>query len=363
MTDSVAEQIAALRDEDWAVREDAATLLGHLGDPRGVKPLILALGDSDQAVRHAATEALTAIGEPAVVELGLCLQNPNLSVQEAAASVLVKISDDQVLDPLISALVSSDWIVRMYAARALARLRNPKSVETLILLLQDKVKAVRDEAAVTLKAMGDLAVTSLIHSLQDTEWRVRFRVAEALGVIQSPLAVDPLLNRLAHDSDRAVRQDAAKALGEIGDARAVTPLLEALENDHLRVVAIEALGKIGDQRAVGPLLEILKELRIADYEGRLSSCQDERYKDDLAPAEAAVKALARIGDPQTLPVLVAALQNTLIRAEAAEAISAFGQQAIPVLVDLLKSEKDENIQCHIKETLSRVGWKRGQIRL
>jgi len=28
MADSVAEQIAALRDEDWGVREDAATALG-----------------------------------------------------------------------------------------------------------------------------------------------------------------------------------------------------------------------------------------------------------------------------------------------------------------------------------------------
>lgn len=30
MADTVAEQIAALRDEDWAIREEAATMLGTL---------------------------------------------------------------------------------------------------------------------------------------------------------------------------------------------------------------------------------------------------------------------------------------------------------------------------------------------
>ena len=32
MADTVREQIAALSDEDWAVREEAATLLGTLTD-------------------------------------------------------------------------------------------------------------------------------------------------------------------------------------------------------------------------------------------------------------------------------------------------------------------------------------------
>ena len=38
MSDPVAEHIAALRDDDWAIREEAATLLGGLKDPRAVVP-------------------------------------------------------------------------------------------------------------------------------------------------------------------------------------------------------------------------------------------------------------------------------------------------------------------------------------
>ena len=40
MADAVAEQIAALKDEDWAIREEAATMLGALRDPRAVVPLV-----------------------------------------------------------------------------------------------------------------------------------------------------------------------------------------------------------------------------------------------------------------------------------------------------------------------------------
>jgi len=64
MADSVAEHIAALDDEDWGVREDAAVALGQFSDPRSVQPLIRALRDSDHAVRVAATSSLNALGQP-----------------------------------------------------------------------------------------------------------------------------------------------------------------------------------------------------------------------------------------------------------------------------------------------------------
>ena len=61
MADAVAEQIAALKDEDWAIREEAAMALGTFRDPRAVGPLVCLLRDADRAVRQAAIGALTAI--------------------------------------------------------------------------------------------------------------------------------------------------------------------------------------------------------------------------------------------------------------------------------------------------------------
>ena len=113
MADSVMEQIAALSDEDWAVREDAASVLATLKDPRAVAPLVRALRDSDRAVREAAKAALFAIGEPAVPALGDCLDDPELQVQEAASAVLAEIADYRAFDALVAALRSGDWIVRV----------------------------------------------------------------------------------------------------------------------------------------------------------------------------------------------------------------------------------------------------------
>ena len=363
MEDSVAEHIAALRDEDWGVREDAATALGTFRDVRSVQPLIYALKDSDRAVRTAAIASLTAIGEPAVVPLGHCLQDSDLNLQENAASILATIGDHQVLEPLIAALLNANWIVRMHAARALGRIGDPKVLDTLILLFQDKVPAVRDEAGAAIIALGDPSIPPLIEALGHKEWNVRLRAVEALALLKPQAAVPHLLKLMKEDPDTAVRQDAVRALGEIGDTQAVGPLLAAMNQISLKTPVISALGKIGDRQAVPSLQKIINALVTTDYEGRMAACEDDRYQEELPAVEAAVKALAAIGDERALPTLREALKSTLIRVEAAEALSRFGKVAIPSLVEMYKNEPDDNIRYHIKETLARLGWRPGQIRL
>lgn len=363
MADSVAEQIAALKDEDWGIREDAAVALGELRDPRGVRPLIDALRDSDRAVKTAATNALTAIGEPAVVDLGYCLQDPDLSVQEAAASILSTIGDERVIEPLNSALLSQDWVVRMHAARAVGRLADPSSVDTLMLLLQDKVPAVRDEAVTALRAIGESAIGPLVEALENQDWRIRLRATEALCVVTSRTAVVPLVGLLKHDPDTAVRQEAARALGNIGDSSAVDALLEVMEEPRLQVRAIEALGKIGDRRVLPLLFDLIGELKTSEYEDRTPACEDNRYEQELAGVEEAIRALARIQDGEAVPILVKALQSTLIRKEASDALVQFGQKALVPLVSQLKHEPDENIRYHITETLKQLGWNPNRRRL
>lgn len=363
MSDTVAENIAALEDEDWGVREDAAIALGGTPDSRAVRPLIRALRDSDHAVRTAATSALEHIGEPAVIELGSCLRDPELSVQEAAASILSTIADERVIDPLISALLSPDWVVRMHAVKALNRLGDGKAASTLVLLLQDKVPAVRDEAISALKNLGHAGLPPLLEVLKDSDWRVRLRATEALGELGLPGAIPDLLHLLAQDPDTAIRQDAARALGKIGDAEAVDALIQASDNDRLRTYAIEALGGIGDRRALGFLLSCVKSLDPGDFEGRVPVCEGDRYEQELAPVEEAIRSLARLQAPEAIPVLIHALQSTLVRKEAALALSAFGEGAIPPLVRRLREEADDNILFYIKETLSRLGWSQNRVRL
>ena len=360
MADAVAEQIAALNDEDWAIREEAATALGTLRDPRAVQPLVSILRDSDRAVREAAISALTAIGEPSVPALGLCLSDPQLGVQEAASAVLALIADDRVLAPLIASLGNRDWIVRMHAAKALGRIKLPSSIEPLIPLLQDKVKAVREETTTALAAIGAAAIPSLLAALSHPEWLVRLHAVEALGKMRSPAAVDPLLFVLFNDTDSAIREDAIRALGEIGDGRAVEFLLTAMKEKGLRPLAVEALGRIKDPRAVPVLVEVVRGTNRPEESRPIAGCGDQ-WDEEMTTMGAAVRALGEIRDPTTIPTLVGALQHTVMRADAAASLVKFGSAVVSFLLPLLSKEQDENIRYHLKETLAQVGWRPGRV--
>jgi len=360
MADAVAEQIAALKDEDWAIREEAAVALGTLRDPRAVAPLIALLRDTDRAVREAAIGALKAIGEPSVPVLGLCLSDPQALVQEAASTVLATIADERVLAPLIDALRNRDWIVRMHAAKALGRIRHPTAVEPLIPLLQDAVKAVREETSVALAAIGDAAIPSLLAALTHQEWLVRLHAVEALGKTKSPAAVEPLLSALFNDADTAVKEDAIRALGQIGDGRALEFLIHVMKEPGLRPLAVEALGLIGDRRAVPVLIKVLEGDDRPERSRIVVGCGD-KWDEEMATRGAAVRALGQIGDEQAIPSLVKALQDTVTRPDAAAALTRFGSKVIAPLLNLMTQESDENLRFHVKDTLAKVGWRAGRV--
>ncbi|WP_447974905.1 HEAT repeat domain-containing protein [Nitrospira sp. Kam-Ns4a] len=356
MGDPVLENIAALKDEDWGIREEAALALGASRDRRAVVPLLAMLKDPDRAVREAAITALTEIGEPAVTAVGACLDDPDLTVQESAACILARIGDARVSDRLMIALGSADWIVRMHTAQALGRIGEPRAVPRLLPLLNDKVKAVRVEAAQALVRIGPPAVAPLLAALTHGEWLVRLHAVEALGKLKSPEAVEPLLRVLFNDRDPAVREDSVRSLGEIGDVRAVEFLLLVMRDPGLRAPAVEALGKIGDRRAVPALLAVVAGASRPPDSRPIDGCGD-RWDQEMLAMEAAVKALAQIGDEAAIPTLVAALKNTYVRAEAATALTAFGARAVPALVEVLRTEQDQNILYHVKEALARLGWR------
>jgi HEAT repeat protein len=360
MADSVAEQIAALKDEDWAIREEAATALGTFRDPRAVGPLVSLLRDADRAVRQAAVGALTAIGEASVPVLGLCLSDPQPGVQEAASSVLSLIADERVLAPLIASLENPDWIVRMHATKALGRVKDARAIEPLIPLLQDKVKAVREEATTALAEIGDPALPSLLEALKHSEWLVRLHAVEALGKSRSAEAVEPLLWVLFNDHDQAIREDTVRALGQLGDSRAMEFLVTIMKEPGLRTLAVEALGKIGDCRAVPVLIAILEGSDRPSDSRTVAGCGD-TWDEEMNTRGAAVRALGILGDEVAIPPLVKALDQTTTRADAAAALVRFGSRVIAPLVTIMTQTSDDNMRFHVKDTLAKVGWRAGRI--
>ncbi len=118
--------------------------------------------------------------------------------------------------PLAAVLADPDPCVRRLAARVLGRSRSPEAVVALRRALDSATAGEREMGAVGLGFAEDAAaLPDLVEALRDPEPRVRLAAAWALGEIESPDAIPPLVDTLARDEEAGVREAAAWALGEI----------------------------------------------------------------------------------------------------------------------------------------------------
>lgn len=84
--------IFILREGHLHRRQDAAFVLGMMGDPVAVKPLCVALHNPDAMLRMIVVEALGKIGDPAASEtLERALEDPELRIGKAARKSLDRI--------------------------------------------------------------------------------------------------------------------------------------------------------------------------------------------------------------------------------------------------------------------------------
>ncbi|HKQ76648.1 MAG TPA: peptidylprolyl isomerase [Blastocatellia bacterium] len=259
-----------LKHKTPEVRERAALAIGRIGDKRGTAPLINVLQrDESSLVRAMAAFALGEIEDVRAANALLDALNSSkesLSVRARAVEALGKIVGVQAnaeslgqptLDsinqslvkqlPAVSGALSADQkLLSSLTITALARLRNPASIEPLSQQLKSNDADFRAQAANALARLRqpiDNAVMPLIEALQEQEISATVKSTESLT------------------NNRAdARANAARALGVSKDSRAVEPLLKALydKSEHAQVDAVRALAVIGDRRAVEPLIELTK---------------------------------------------------------------------------------------------------------
>jgi HEAT repeat protein len=352
--------VTALNDENEAVRERAAIVLGELGDARAVEPLIAALNDKNEFVRWRAITALGQLEDAHAVEpLIAALGDKNIYVRLRAyvesevAKALGQLGNNAVV-PLIAALRDKDRSVRWTAAKALGQLGDPRAVEPLIATLSDRWNI--PIVAWALGQLGDTrAVEPLIAVLEhEDDEGVRWAVVEALRRLGDSHAVEPLITALGSEGWK--RERATEILGQLRDTRAVEPLIIALRSTdwHMRQIAAEILGQLRDTRAVEPLITVL---RSADYwpvrqaaAEALAQLGDTRAVGPLITAlrsadwhlrQAAAKALAQLGDAHAVGPLIATLKdkNWEVRQDAAKALAQLGDtRAVGPLIAILKDE-------------------------
>ena len=176
---------------------------------------------------------------------------------------------------------------------------------------------------------------------------------------EDPICLEQLISELAHpDPNR--RWDAVAALGAGGDRRAVPLLMMMLEKDMkertgIAMAIIPALSQLGDERAVPLLLKALNKPD-EDWLGREAAARalghigSAKAVPDLIRTvwkaesrNAAIEALAAIGDPRATDVLMSALsvpEEPEAREAAIAGLVYIGEPAVPALIDKLNTRRE-----------------------
>jgi HEAT repeat protein len=245
--------------------------------------------------------------------------------------------------PLIETCSSDDIDVRVKAIIALGKMRDPKSIATLIKLLKNKKKtASRKYAAEALGRIGDVcAVAPLIEALSSDEKDVRNAAADALGELGDKTAVAPLIQVLSHHKDWA----AIEALGKLGDQRAIEPLLNVLQaKDNYSYIITAALKALTHLESMIPVDRIINALEHPSTEAQLW----------------AVEALGRLGDKSAADPLIKTLEQQHMHIEHIEREALYIHEIKGCIGGWSEANK-RRIQLFLKiiESLGKLGDKRG----
>lgn len=133
--------IAALGDGDAPVRLKAAYALGQIGEARGAEGLVSLLADPDLNVRWMAAEVLERL--KAVEAVLPALSHAEAEVREQAAAILGLIGDERAVEGLVGAARDEAWAVRVAAIQALAEIGDRDALLSLGDLRDDPDPRVR----------------------------------------------------------------------------------------------------------------------------------------------------------------------------------------------------------------------------
>jgi HEAT repeat protein len=223
--------IRALRDPSAEVRRAVATALGARGDPRAVPALMDAALTWERphydAARAAAIEALAGLREPSVVATLV------MTVVDRADEI------DRGIE-ILARLVSSDT----GGGRQLA-------LTTAGAVMSDRNGDAAERAAEIVVWLGAGSVDMLIELLE--RQGPRLPTIRALGRLRDLRATEPL-SALLLDGRAEVRRAAALALGQTSDPRARNALLDASSDldPGVREAALAAVQKLGPPLAIDP---------------------------------------------------------------------------------------------------------------
>jgi HEAT repeat protein len=287
---------------DAVSRRIAAEMLGYHHDPEVADRLVsMNHHDPDPTVSRAALLALGQLGNFLAVP-GLVQLMRNGSAEDRARCIELLGRTHQVAaETVVAAVNDPDGAVRAKAFTAMSEITDPAAfgyiAGIMIYRMPELTPRERQRVAEILIDMGPAAMPALINALGNGEIPTRRWAVRALGYLQDPAAVDPLLYTLRGpglgDPDPGVRYWAIDSLERLQDRRAVPELIKLLPPS--------------DKDQVTPEAKAWRELYLRDFSEaeKQASLQDGPPVDALSVRGRAVRALGRLGDPSAVKPLVA----------------------------------------------------------
>ena len=303
--------VAALGDEDWRVRKEAASVATRV-EPRTavVFAVARALGEHDNiGLRNAAVEALVQIGPDAVPGAVDALWRLDADGRKLAVEVLAGAPTLAGMKALVRASEDVDINVVVAAAEALG-----------------KADLAGEEAR-------EIATTTLAGLLHSEHTAVRVAALDALRGLEAAIPwadLEPLLG------DALLKRNAIAAAAGDTSPRALLAFAETIADPNPTVArsATASLGRSleeawGDDDLVDIAARTLRASPAAHV--RLRSIA--RDTSDPAARGAAILALGLVRDPDDVSLIVDALADDSVADRAEAALRQFGQDAVgPLLV-------------------------------
>lgn len=177
-----------------------------------------AVNDSNSRVRYAAVSQLSSLGsqdrETMKVVLRDRLSDSETDVQAAAADSIGALQLTEVFDDLQMLYRSTnEWLVKLSIVAALGEMGDSRGFDLLEDALQSSNALIQMAAIGSLGELGDSrAVPLLLNHVENPDWQVRHRVAQALAHLKTADARSAL-EKLAQDDIEQVAQEAKTGLG------------------------------------------------------------------------------------------------------------------------------------------------------
>jgi len=130
--------IEALRDKEGTARKFAATLLGNIGDPRGIEPLGSALYDLHHDVGEVSAQALAKFGVPSFEILVEALEHPEIWVRIHSVDVLPLVNEPRVGLVLLEMLKDPEREVKKHVIQAMGVLKDKRTLPALQEIVADR---------------------------------------------------------------------------------------------------------------------------------------------------------------------------------------------------------------------------------